>query len=247
MIPRASASGWRSRPPPPGNADRPLRIDFGAAHWGYGWDFPKSGSSTIGIGGVLSRNEDMKGAMAAYLDLLGQDPTQPVKGHHLPFGDFRRRPGRGAVLLAGDAAGLVDPITGEGIAYALKSGQLAAQAAVQALAEDAPRRPCAATARPCARSTGRSARRGPSACCSSRRSSARPSSRPSVDPGTCAISTCGCWQERSNIPTWRVPRCGACPLSSPAPCSEAEQSRRLRETLDLSPESAKDFRATDQR
>ncbi|SLN66456.1 Putative oxidoreductase/MT0587 [Pseudooceanicola marinus] len=125
-------------PAPPGNADRPLRIDFGAAQWGYGWDFPKSGSSTIGIGGVLSRNGDMKGAMAAYLDLLGQDPTQPVKGHHLPFGDFRRRPGRGAVLLAGDAAGLVDPITGEGIAYALKSGQLAAQAAARALAEDAP-------------------------------------------------------------------------------------------------------------
>ena len=42
-------------------------------------------------------------------------------------------PGKGRVLLAGDAAGLVDPITGEGIAWAMKSGALAATAAVEAL------------------------------------------------------------------------------------------------------------------
>ncbi|MGI3165183.1 geranylgeranyl reductase family protein [Pseudooceanicola sp. 200-1SW] len=125
-------------PAAPGNATAPLRIDFGAAHWGYGWHFPKSGSSTIGIGGVQARNPHMKAAMADYLALLGQDPALPVKGHHLPFGDFPARPGRGAVLLAGDAAGLVDPITGEGIAYAMKSGQLAARAAARALAAGAP-------------------------------------------------------------------------------------------------------------
>lgn len=124
--------------PGPGNATAPLRIDFGAAEWGYGWHFPKAASSTIGIGGVLARNPDMKGAMRAYLAALGRDPDQPCKGHHLPFGAPRRRPGRGAVLLAGDAAGLVDPITGEGIAYAMKSGQQAALAAAEALAADAP-------------------------------------------------------------------------------------------------------------
>ncbi|MBT9384672.1 geranylgeranyl reductase family protein [Pseudooceanicola sp. CBS1P-1] len=115
------------------NPTAPLRIDFEAAQWGYGWLFPKSGSSTIGVGGVLSKNTDMKAEMADYLALLGHDPEMPVKGHFLPFGDFRKRPGRGPVLLAGDAAGLVDPITGEGIAYAMKSGQLAAQAAVAAI------------------------------------------------------------------------------------------------------------------
>ncbi|KAA2313656.1 geranylgeranyl reductase family protein [Pseudooceanicola sediminis] len=121
-------------PAAPDNLTAPLRIDFGAAEWGYGWHFPKSGSSTIGIGGVLSRNPDLKTAMSAYLAQLGHDPAMPCKGHFLPFGDFRRRAGRRAVLLAGDAAGLVDPITGEGIAYAMKSGQLAAQAAIEALA-----------------------------------------------------------------------------------------------------------------
>lgn len=127
---------------PPGAtaaAENPLRIDFEASGWGYGWSFPKQGSTTIGIGGLLAPNPDMKGQFSAYLSALGLDPdAQKFKGHYLPFGDFRKTPGRGNVLLAGDAAGLVDPITGEGIAFAMKSGQLAAQAALGALAAEAP-------------------------------------------------------------------------------------------------------------
>ncbi|MFT6604910.1 MAG: geranylgeranyl reductase family protein [Halocynthiibacter sp.] len=119
--------------------DTPIRIDFSAAAWGYGWSFPKKASTTIGVGGVHSANPDMKGHMAKYMALLGQEgDPKSFKGHFIPFGDFRKHPGQGAVLLCGDAAGLVDPITGEGIAFALKSGQLAAQSVAQALAEGAP-------------------------------------------------------------------------------------------------------------
>jgi geranylgeranyl reductase family protein len=118
--------------------DTPLRIDFGAAEWGYGWQFPKHCGTTIGVGGVLSRNPDMKAALARYVALLGADGGHKVKGQFLPFGDFRASPGRGRVLLAGDAAGLVDPITGEGIAHALSSGALAAQAVAQALIAGTP-------------------------------------------------------------------------------------------------------------
>lgn len=119
-------------------ADLPLRVDFGAAHWGYGWSFPKQGSTTVGVGGIRSENPDMKAHMRRYVEILGFDPDAiKVKGHHLPFGDFRKTPGHANVLLAGDAAGLVDPITGEGIAFAMKSGQLAAQAALDALAANA--------------------------------------------------------------------------------------------------------------
>ena len=76
----------------------------------------------------------MKQAMSAYCEMLGIDAADlHVKGQFLPFGDFRKMPGQGAVLLAGDAAGLVDPITGEGIGYAMQSGQLAAKAALAAL------------------------------------------------------------------------------------------------------------------
>ncbi|MEP5008559.1 MAG: geranylgeranyl reductase, partial [Roseobacter sp.] len=122
---------------PDGN--QPLRIDLGAANWGYGWSFPKRQSTTIGIGGLHAENPDMKARFSAYLSTLGIDPEQvKVKGHYLPFGAFRKTPGRGHILLAGDAAGLVDPITGEGIAFAMKSGQLAAQAACDALKSDQP-------------------------------------------------------------------------------------------------------------
>lgn len=123
----------------PGPApDVPLRIDFGAADWGYGWQFPKTDSTTIGVGGVMRRNADMKAHMSAYLDQLGVTEDLKVKGQFLPFGGFRANPGQGAVLLAGDAAGLVDPITGEGIAHAMHSGELAALAVVEALAKAAP-------------------------------------------------------------------------------------------------------------
>jgi geranylgeranyl reductase family protein len=123
---------------PGADADRPLRIDFGAANWGYGWQFPKTQGTTIGVGGVLSRNSDMKAALRRYLTTLGISENLPFKGQFLPFGAFRATPGRGRILLAGDAAGLVDPITGEGIAHALHSGALAADAARNALSAGTP-------------------------------------------------------------------------------------------------------------
>lgn len=114
--------------------DAPVRIDLGAARWGYGWAFPKRGGTTVGVGGLLSENPEIKADMAAYCDLLGIDTAKMrTKGQFLPFGDFRASPGRGAVLLAGDAAGLVDPITGEGIGHAMASGDLAARAAIRTI------------------------------------------------------------------------------------------------------------------
>lgn len=124
-------------PPPP---DAPVRIDFNAAEWGYGWYFPKAGSTTIGVGGVNGRNPDMKAAMARYTDIFGATGAHKVKGAFLPFGDVRRSPGREDVLLAGDAAGLVDPITGEGIAYAMQSGAWAGEAAIEAIRANHPPR-----------------------------------------------------------------------------------------------------------
>ncbi|HBM59602.1 MAG TPA: geranylgeranyl reductase [Citreicella sp.] len=122
----------------PPSEDQSLQVDFGAAAWGYGWRFAKSGSTTIGVGGLQARNPDMKARLAAYLALLPDQAGARVMGHHLPFGELRRVPGHGRMLLAGDAAGLVDPITGEGIAHALQSGHLAAEAVIAALAAGRP-------------------------------------------------------------------------------------------------------------
>ncbi|WP_417723486.1 geranylgeranyl reductase family protein [Salipiger sp.] len=122
----------------PPSDDRTLRIDFDAAVAGYGWRFPKSGGTTIGVGGLHRCNPDLGARMSDYLSLLGASGSARVKGHFLPFGAVRRHPGRGNILLAGDAAGLVDPITGEGIAHALHSGSLAARACAEALRAGSP-------------------------------------------------------------------------------------------------------------
>lgn len=121
--------------------DTTTEIDLGAASWGYGWLFPKRHSVTLGVGGVHVKNSDMKAHFRKYLALhaRGVDPaTIKCKGAFLPFGAYRKRPGHGRVLLVGDAAGLVDPITGEGIAWALKSGQLAGQSAHEAMGTGQP-------------------------------------------------------------------------------------------------------------
>jgi menaquinone-9 beta-reductase len=124
-----------------GPSSQTMELDLTAAPWGYGWDFPKANGRTLGIGGLAVLNGDLKPRFEAWLRAKGIDPaTVTIKGHHLPFGEFREAPGRNHVLLAGDAAGLVDPITGEGIGWAIRSGQLAGQAADAALRMNTPNR-----------------------------------------------------------------------------------------------------------
>ena len=136
--PEEIAFGLEIESPLQGGRDGAVEIDFDAADWGYGWSFPKRKSMTVGVCGLTRQNEDMKANMAAYVSQLGADETLKYKGQYLPFGEYKKRPGRAAVLLAGDAAGLVDPITGEGIALAIESGALAADAAAGALAAGTP-------------------------------------------------------------------------------------------------------------
>jgi len=103
-----------------------VEIDFGAARWGYGWVFPKQRSFTIGVGGIHRLNLDLRDRLDRYLRHKGLASKDfKVKGQYIPFGDFRKAPGAKNVLLCGDAAGTADPITGEGIAYAMQSGAAA--------------------------------------------------------------------------------------------------------------------------
>ena len=128
--------------------DNTTEIDLGAANWGYGWVFPKHDSVTLGVGGIHALNPDMKSHFQTYLarhaPKLAETGDFKCKGAFLPFGAYRKVPGHGRILLAGDAARLVDPITGEGIAWAMKSGQFAGQAVVEALAQGGPDRAMAA-------------------------------------------------------------------------------------------------------
>ncbi len=113
---------------------------------GYGWIFGV-GDGTVNVGlGILNtsaafQHVDYKQLLKSWLDhtpqewgFRDQNMTTPVRGAVLPMG-FNRKPhyARG-MLLVGDAGGMVNPFNGEGIAYAMESGEMAAEVITQALA-----------------------------------------------------------------------------------------------------------------
>jgi geranylgeranyl reductase family protein len=117
-----------------------VEFDFNAARWGYGWVFPKPDTLTIGIGGLHRLNPDLRGSLDRYFRGKGLDTKEfKVKGQYLPAGDYRVIPGRANVLLCGDAAGAVDPISGEGIPFAMQTGAAAGRAVATALSQPAGR------------------------------------------------------------------------------------------------------------
>lgn len=107
------------------DTDWPL-VHFGVVEWGYGWVFPNRDRYLVGVGGLNRANGDFRGLLRDYLDQLDMDVDPAIKGRPIPFGNYLDRPGDGRVLLVGDAAGTVDAITGEGIFYAQRCGELAA-------------------------------------------------------------------------------------------------------------------------
>jgi len=103
-----------------------------SARWpAYAWSFPiGDGSANVGYGEVLRGTPLTKAYLLDRLTALlpGGTPTG-LRAHHLPLSTHRPPPGRGPVLLAGDALSLINPFTGEGIFYAVLSGALAGTAA----------------------------------------------------------------------------------------------------------------------
>ncbi len=104
-------------------------IDFGASPFGYGWVFHHHDHYSVGVIGRRDQLGNPHAPMERYLDVHRFDRRpHGMRGHPIPVGGVPRQVVRGRVLLAGDAAGFVDPFTGEGIAFAIRSGQLAAEA-----------------------------------------------------------------------------------------------------------------------
>ncbi len=113
-----------------------VAIDFGSLRSGYGWIFPKAESFSVGVVAPKSLARQLRPycerLLCHYRDAIGNADPHIKAGHHLPM----RVPGEplvfGRTLLVGDAAGLIDPVVGEGIYYALRSGQLAAETIAEA-------------------------------------------------------------------------------------------------------------------
>jgi geranylgeranyl reductase family protein len=115
----ATAEAWRSM----------IGLDLGSTPGGYGWLFPRGDHVNIGVGGWLHTAPGLRARLERVARFYGLDPAAMwnVRGHHLPV----RRAGAtlvsGNVILVGDAAGLLDPLTGEGIHAAFWSGTAAAR------------------------------------------------------------------------------------------------------------------------
>jgi len=102
---------------------------FGATRNGYGWLFPKGDHVNVGLYTIDDDPSLSKDAVRAYAkERLGTDAVDDLVGMPLGFGGERRLPVRDRVLLVGDAAGYAEPLLGEGIHNAIKSGIAAAQA-----------------------------------------------------------------------------------------------------------------------
>jgi geranylgeranyl reductase family protein len=109
-------------------------IDMQARAWpAYAWSFPLadgSGRANVGYGRLRSRLTSRQELWGELARLLPDQPADQLRAHHLPLSTWRPPQPDGRVLLAGDAASLINPLTGEGIFYAVRSGRLAGAAAV---------------------------------------------------------------------------------------------------------------------
>ena len=113
-------------------------IDIGASSMGYAWIFPKQERLSVGVAEFRSKPASPKKIFDRFVrgekGLASWDVPQPA-GHPLPLFSSRtglyRQQGQGELvngraLLVGDAGHLVDPLFGEGIYYAVRSGKMAA-------------------------------------------------------------------------------------------------------------------------
>jgi geranylgeranyl reductase family protein len=125
-------------PRPPGAFPDHPAIYYGFIPWGYAWSFPGRGEQVLGIAALKSKAG--RRISAAFRDFiasrgLGDPDTIRIQSHAIPYGNYLETPGHSNTLLIGDAAGLADPFLGEGVYYAHRSAQLAAQAVFESRSE----------------------------------------------------------------------------------------------------------------
>ncbi len=105
-------------------------FELGTISGGYGWIFPKDEHVNVGVGGWEREGPRLRAHLWALCRAHGipQARVEQVRGHRLPLRRPGSRPARGRALLVGDAAGLVDPLSGDGMYEAFVSARLAAEA-----------------------------------------------------------------------------------------------------------------------
>jgi geranylgeranyl reductase family protein len=118
VLPEEELTKWKSR----------AQIDLWCIPGGYGWIFPKRNHLSIGIGCSASKARDLHAHYEKFLGSLsiGSFTIARSSSHLIPTCTKGRLVWQNKALLLGDAAGLADPLIGEGIYNAIQSAQLAA-------------------------------------------------------------------------------------------------------------------------
>jgi geranylgeranyl reductase family protein len=129
-FPAAASPGWSGR----------LLLDWGPVPGSYGWLFPKGNLLSVGVIGSREAGPALRAYYRQLIARLGLSDVPPVTdtGHLTRVRDADSPLRSGRVLVAGDAAGLVEPWTREGISYALRSGRLAGECAADGRPADYP-------------------------------------------------------------------------------------------------------------
>ncbi|MFJ8582990.1 geranylgeranyl reductase family protein [Micromonospora sp. NPDC093277] len=119
-VPPAEQERWRGR----------LLLDWGPVPGSYAWVFPKGDRLTVGVISARGDGERTRAYLRDFVARLGLSELTPEhdSGHLTRCRTEDSPLRRGRVLVAGDAAGLLEPWSREGISFALRSGRLAGEA-----------------------------------------------------------------------------------------------------------------------
>jgi geranylgeranyl reductase family protein len=127
QVTRKDLARWRTR----------IGIDLGRVWGGYGWIFPKADHLSVGVACSVDKAKGLRHIFREYLDSFKFKRNIVTKWNAglLPLMVGQPNVVRGRVTLLGDAAGLADPMTGEGIYNAILSAQLCAKSIEKALTD----------------------------------------------------------------------------------------------------------------
>jgi geranylgeranyl reductase family protein len=125
-VPRPVQQQWHGR----------ILLDWGPIPGSYGWVFPKGDRLTVGVIAARGQGEQTRQYLHDFVGRLGLGAYKPARdsGHLTRCRTAGSPLRKGRVIVAGDAAGLLEPWTREGISFALRSGTLAGTAAAAAAA-----------------------------------------------------------------------------------------------------------------
>jgi geranylgeranyl reductase family protein len=125
------------------NWDDGVWLDWGKAPGSYAWVFPKNDRLTVGVIQSKGNADETRAYLDAWIDhlKLRDQPVLHSSGHLTKWRAPQSPLVKGNVIVAGDAAGFLEPWTREGISFALRSGKLAGTVAASAIVDNGKDRP----------------------------------------------------------------------------------------------------------